>query len=177
MSSESETGKIQKPSKPGSRARRRSADTRPAPAGDGPKLQGRQLVRFGLDAQEYGIDVHLVDEIRRAGGLAEPDNTTTGIRGTVTVHDQAVEIVDLRPRLGYPPRDTDARSRIILVRHHDRVRGMLVDTVSEVLRLTAGPEKARTSTAGPVEPGLIRERFTADEQSILVLDWLRILGL
>jgi len=175
MSSESETGRIRKSSGPKAREKR-IASTKHA-VRSGPKLQIRQLVRFRLDDEEYGIDVHLVDEIRRAGGIVTTRIESARICGTITVADRTVDVVDVRSSLGYPTRPADSRTRIILVRHNDRVRGMLVDTVSEVIRITGKPERAEASVESRVDPELIRETLWVDEQSIAVLDWLRILDL
>ncbi len=175
MSSESETGKIKKASD--ARAQENGVASTRKTARGGPRLQTRQLVRFNLDREEYGIDVYLVDEIRRATGIIAGEVVSTRICGTIQVKEQMVEVIDTRTCLGYPARPVDSLARIILVSYKEKVCGMLVDGVSEVLRMPKKAQKAPGASLGPVDPKLIQEIFVVDEQQIAVLDWPRILDL
>ena len=54
---------------------------------------------------------------------------------------------------------------------------MLVDAVSDVVRINRKPERAEPSVDRRIDPELVRETLWMDEQSLTILDWLRILDM
>ena len=109
-------------------------------AGDGAEEASalvRELLVFGLDGSDYALPVERVREIVRMRELTLVPRTPGWLLGVVTLRGEVVEVVDLRQALGLGRATPDRKSRIIVVHGDaDRVTGALVDSVSEVLRVS-----------------------------------------
>ena len=107
----------------------------PAGAGDAPPL--RECLTFRIGAEEYGIDILRVQEIRsyepptRIAGAPRFVTGMTNLRGVI------VPVVDLRLRLQAPEARHDASTVIVVLNVHGRVVGVVVDAVSDVIELSA----------------------------------------
>ncbi|HEB91702.1 MAG TPA: chemotaxis protein CheW [Deltaproteobacteria bacterium] len=99
----------------------------------------RQLLAFGLDRGVYAIDVERIREIVRVRETTRLPRSPDWLLGVVALRGEVVEIIDLRLRLGLPAAEPDRASRVIVL-HGDgeRSAGLLVDSVSEVLRVPEG---------------------------------------
>jgi len=93
------------------------------------------LVTFFLGKEEYGIPIERVREIIRVGDITRVPEAPPHIRGVTNVRGRILPVVELRSRLGMPPLEIDNRSRILLVEAHERVLGILTDSVGETLKL------------------------------------------
>jgi purine-binding chemotaxis protein CheW len=99
-------------------------------SGDAPT---RQLVVFSLGDEEYALPIADVHEIIR---YAEPRSVASSdgwIRGVISLRGKIVPVYDLAVRLG-EARDPDrAPQKIVIVETAERMAGVIVDDVTEVL--------------------------------------------
>lgn len=99
-----------------------------------------EYLSFRLAAEEYGIDILKVQEIR---GFEEPTRIAgapPGVRGVLNLRGVIVPIVDLRLRFGIEPRFDDITVTVVL-NVGRRVVGVVVDSVSDVVALLADQVK------------------------------------
>jgi purine-binding chemotaxis protein CheW len=96
----------------------------------------RQLVTFHLDGEEFAVDILKVQEIIRMMDLTRVPNTPEFIQGVINLRGKVVPVIGLRQRFGLPHREGDAQSRIVVVEVAGTVAGLVVDSVSEVLRIS-----------------------------------------
>lgn len=94
-----------------------------------------QLVSFNLEDVEYGIDILSVHEILRIPDLTRLPNTPKFIKGVINLRGNVIPVVDIRERFGFKKAQVTELSRIIVIEADDKLIGMLVDNVSQVLRL------------------------------------------
>ncbi len=94
-----------------------------------------QLVVFALGDEEFGVDISQVREIVRLIQITYLPKAPVFIEGVVNLRGQVVAVIDLAKRLGVPSKPRGDSTRIIIVELADNVVGMIVDSVSEVLRL------------------------------------------
>lgn len=94
-----------------------------------------QLVGFKLGAEEYGIDILLVQEINRMLGITKVPRSPDYVKGVINLRGRIIPIISLRKRFNLPEKETDKSTRIIVADIGGRVVGMVVDSVNEVLRL------------------------------------------
>src|ERR1700733_15092978 len=93
------------------------------------------LVCFRLGDEEYGVDISGVQEINRMMPITRVPRAPAFMKGVVNLRGQLIAIIDLRLRFGMPPVEPTKSTRIVVVEiGHSRV-GMIVDGVSEVLKL------------------------------------------
>ncbi len=96
----------------------------------------RELLCFTVDGDPYAVPVERVREIVRLRTITPIPRVPTEILGVITLRGEVVQVLDLRLRLGVPA-PPPTRTQRIVVLHGDEgeVTGLLVDTVSEVLRV------------------------------------------
>jgi purine-binding chemotaxis protein CheW len=95
----------------------------------------RQLVVFCLAGETYGIDISSVHEIIRMQTITEVPRTPDFVEGVINLRGRIVPVMDLRKRFGLHLGEKTANSRVIVVEVNGVTVGMIVDAVSEVLRL------------------------------------------
>ena len=94
-----------------------------------------QLVTFKLGSEEFALDILLVQEINRRVEITKVPKTPEFVEGVINLRGKIVPVLDLRKRFGLVGREFTAQSRIIVVNIDKRVLGLMVDSVSEVLRI------------------------------------------
>jgi purine-binding chemotaxis protein CheW len=95
-----------------------------------------QLVSFTIDGQEYAIDIARVQEIVQVPEtIVHVPNSPAHMLGLMTLRERLLPLVSLRSLFGLPVRETDERSRIVVVALDAAAIGVVTDSVSEVLRV------------------------------------------
>jgi purine-binding chemotaxis protein CheW len=98
---------------------------------------GQEFLVFTLGDEEYGIDILKVQEIRGYDQVTRIANTPEFIKGVTNLRGVIVPIVDLRVKFSQGDVDYDDNSVVIVLNLGQRVVGIVVDGVSDVLSLTA----------------------------------------
>ena len=101
----------------------------------------REFLAFKLGEEEYGIDILRVQEIRSFEPPTRIANTLRHVLGVVNLRGVIVPIIDLRLRFNLEPVRYDTFTVVIVLNLGQRVIGMVVDGVSDVVSLT--PEQMR----------------------------------
>lgn len=114
-----------------------TSTTPPQAAAMAAHLGTREYLSFKLGAEEYGIDILKVQEIR---GYEQPTriaNAPEFIKGVVNLRGVIVPIVDMRVRFGLDEVQYNGFTVVIILNVAGRTVGMVVDSVSDVLELGA----------------------------------------
>ena len=95
----------------------------------------RQFLTFTLEREEYGIDILKVQEIKGYSKVTPLPNTPPYVKGVMNLRGTVVPVVDLRKRFSMGETPEDASSVVIVVMVENKVVGLLVDAVSDVLSI------------------------------------------
>ena len=98
---------------------------------------GQEFLVFTLGDEEYGIDILKVQEIRGYGQVTRIASTPAFIKGVTNLRGVIVPIVDLRIKFSQVDVDYNDNTVVIVLNLGQRVVGIVVDGVSDVLSLTA----------------------------------------
>jgi purine-binding chemotaxis protein CheW len=98
-----------------------------------------QLVVFNLANEDYGVDIAAVDGIVKMQPITTVPRAPSFVEGVTNLRGEVMPVIDLRKRFGLPPGETTKETRIVNVEMDGIKVGMVVDAVSEVLRV---PEEA-----------------------------------
>ncbi len=98
---------------------------------------GQEFLVFTLGDEEYGIYIPEVEEIRGYGQVARSANTPGFSKGVTNLRGVIVPIVDLRIKFSQVDVDYNDNTVVIVLNLGQRVVGIVVDGVSDVLSLTA----------------------------------------
>ena len=103
-------------------------------------LAGKYLT-FALAAEEYGLPVLKVREIMKIMEITAVPQAPEHVKGVINLRGKVIPVVDLRLKFGFPPREFDERTCIIVVdvalQSSIVMMGVVVDAVSEVLTIGA----------------------------------------
>jgi purine-binding chemotaxis protein CheW len=129
-----------------------------------------QLVSFRLAQEEYGIEITKVQEIILLGEITRVPQTPEYIKGLINLRNMVIPIVDLRLRFGLPQGEPTGDTRIMVINVHGKTIGMIVDAVSEVLRVA----RDQIVPPPPTVTGLGREYLTGlvrlEHRLLILLD-------
>lgn len=95
-----------------------------------------QLVSFKLDAEEYGVDVLKVREIIRLPSITRVPNTPHYVEGVINLRGKVIPIMSIRRRFGLGEIENDKSTRIMVMDVDGELMGFIVDSVSEVIRVS-----------------------------------------
>jgi purine-binding chemotaxis protein CheW len=96
-----------------------------------------QLVSFDVDGQEYAIAIEDVQEIVQVPeAVIHVPRSESHVLGVMTLRSRLLPLVNLRSMFALPHRDLDEKSRIVVLTLNGVSVGVVVDAVSEVLRVS-----------------------------------------
>ena len=130
----------------------------------------REFLAFKLGAEEYGIDILRVQEIRSYEEPTRIANAPAFIKGVVNLRGVIVPIVDMRLRFGLSDVQYNSFTVVIILNIAGRTVGMVVDSVSDVLEL-----KAEEIRPAPEFNGAIDASYITGLGSVKTGDALRML--
>ena len=96
-----------------------------------------QLVSFNISSEEFGVDILKVQEINRMVEITKVPQAPPYVEGVINLRGKVIPIIDLRKRFNLEMKEHDKNTRIVVVDISGNIMGMIVDAVSEVLRLPA----------------------------------------
>jgi purine-binding chemotaxis protein CheW len=135
----------------------------------------RELLVLWLDDDPYALPVERVREIVRLRPITPVPRVPAAVRGVLSLRGEIVQVIDLRLRLGLPNSgDENPRRRIVVLHGEDgQMTGLLVDRVSEVLRLR--DEDLRPPTGR--DAGTVAALAPQGDRFVSVFDVDRVLDL
>jgi purine-binding chemotaxis protein CheW len=138
--------------------------------------QIRQFVSFVLQGEEYGVPILSVQEIIRYESVTKVPQSEHYIEGVLNLRGQVIPVVNLRTKFGLEGREKDKTTRIIVVEIRNRVVGMVVDEVSEVLQIDAESIAPPPPMGTSVHTEYISGMGKIGEKLIILLDIDKILS-
>jgi purine-binding chemotaxis protein CheW len=110
-----------------------------------------ELCAFRVGAEEYVIDLRRIREILQPLPIVPVPRAPEFVDGVMNLRGEVIPVVDVRKRLGLAPR-AGARAKVLVVNVAGRVIALVVDAVTEVVRIPRsgiGPPPALVAAAGP----------------------------
>lgn len=128
------------------------------------------LVTFQLGREEYGIEISSVQEIIRATDITPVPGAPSHVRGVINLRGKIIPVVDLRSRFGLPRAESSDAQRIVVVELRDKRIGMLVDSVSQVIKISSGVVETMPEEATTMDDNFIKGVGKLDNRLIIILD-------
>jgi purine-binding chemotaxis protein CheW len=134
----------------------------------------REVLSFKLGAEEYGIDILKVQEIRGYENPTRIANAPSFMKGVVNLRGVIVPIVDMRVRFALDDVKYDAFTVVIILNVANRTVGVVVDSVSDVLELSTDQIKPAPEFNGTIDStyitGLGTVKSGDDERMLILMD-------
>lgn len=130
----------------------------------------RELIAFRIGDQEFCVNIMSVREIRgwtQATGLPHAPSYVLGV---INLRGAVLPIVDLSIRLGMKPAEPTPRHVIIVAQVKDKVVGMLVDAVSDILTVTDDIIQPTPEISSDLEKQYARGILAIDKRMICLVE-------
>lgn len=135
---------------------------------------GSQFLTFQLDNEAYGVDILRVQEIKGWTPVTRIPNTPEYLKGVLNLRGTIVPIIDMRMRFNLETMEYNAETVIIVLSVQtgsgERVVGIVVDSVSDVLSVKTDEIKPSPDFGTSVNTEFIDGLATVDEQMVMLLD-------
>jgi purine-binding chemotaxis protein CheW len=130
----------------------------------------QEYLTFTLGAEEYGVNIFKVQEIR---GYEKPTaiaNAPAYIKGVVNLRGTIVPIVDMRIKFNLGEETYDQFTVVIILNVVDRVVGMVVDGVSDVISLEAEQMRPAPEFSSSFDTRYITGLGTIEDRMLILID-------
>lgn len=130
----------------------------------------RQYISFTIGAEEYGVDIMAVREIRAWVETTPLPNAPEYVRGVINLRGIIVPIFDLRARFGFGTTETSKTHVVIVVRVQSRTIGVLVDAISDILTVGHGEIAPVPDLERTVDDTFLEGLLTVQERMVAILN-------
>lgn len=139
-----------------------------------PEQKELQLVSFRL-GEEYGVPIEQVQEIVRVAPITQVPNSPEYMEGVINLRGRVLPVLNLRKRLKMKETGITKASRIVIAEINSKVIGLLVDSVSHVLKIQKDVIEPPPEEVLEVDTDYIKGVGKLGERLIILLDLERLL--
>jgi len=129
-----------------------------------------QLVTFKVDREEYGVHIMQVQEIIRLGDITRVPRAPAFVEGIMDLRGKVLPVVDLRKRFALGSKEHGETSRVVVVNIADMTLGLIVDAISEVLRLPNSAIEPPPRIIAGIDSRFLKGIGRLDKRLIILLD-------
>lgn len=129
-----------------------------------------QYLTFKLHSEEYGVEILKVQEIKGFSQITPVPNTPAFVKGVINLRGTVVPVLDLRARFRMDAADYNQFTVIIVVNVHNRIVGLVVDAVSDVLNFRSSEVEPTPDFGGGVDTSFITGLAKIEERLVLLLN-------
>jgi purine-binding chemotaxis protein CheW len=135
-----------------------------------------QVVVLELAGEAYGVEIERVQEIIRMQAITRVPNGPAGVEGVTNLRGRVIPVLDLRQRFALALSPSTRQSRIVVAELGEHAVGLVVDGVSEVLRVPADAVEPPSALVTGTDSLYLRGVAKIDERLVLLLDLARLLS-
>ena len=149
-----------------------SMTRQPTPGLDGDGASN-EFLTFALGEEEYGVDILKVQEIRGYDAVTRLPDAPEYIKGVINLRGTIVPVIDMRVKFRLEAK-VDTLTVMIVLNVADRVVGMVVDSVSDVVQLTAEQIRAMPEVGTGIDRRFLTGIGALDERMLILLEIERL---
>lgn len=135
-----------------------------------------QLVTFTLGNEEYAVNILNVQEINRITEITQVPNSPDYVEGVINLRGKVIPVINLRKKFHFEDKPTDDTSRIIIMEIQGITNGLIVDSVSEVLRIPANSVEPAPPMSAELQSQFIKGIAKLENRLIILIDLDNLLG-
>lgn len=128
------------------------------------------VVVFRLAGEHYALDIQAVQEIVRIQAITAIPGADHFVEGITNLRGRVVPVIDLRRRCGLPVSEATAETRIAVVSSSNGMVGLIVDAVSEVLRIRGEQIEPPSTIVRMPENSYLRGIAKLEDRLISLMD-------
>lgn len=135
-----------------------------------PSVKPLEFLSFSLGAEEYGIDIQNVQELRSYEPVTHIANAPDYVKGVVNLRGIIVPIIDMRIKFSLPEPTYDTSTVVIILNVAGSVMGIVVDSVFDVTLLSSDQIKPAPRLGGKIDLDYLIGMGTIDGRMLLLVD-------
>jgi purine-binding chemotaxis protein CheW len=129
-----------------------------------------EFLAFRLGQEEYGVDIQKVQELRGYDTVTRIANAPEHIKGVINLRGIIVPIVDMRIKFRLEAPSYDQFTVVIILNIANRVMGMVVDSVSDVITLDAEQVRPAPEMGSLLDTEYLIGLGTLEERMLILVD-------
>ena len=137
---------------------------------EGKRAEELQLVIFQLTDEEYAIPIIQVHEIIKPTDVTRIPGMPDFVEGVINLRGKVIPIIDIRKRFRLQQKKADEETRVIVVDVGEHTVGLIVDSVTEVLRLSLESIDPVPTTIAKISSEYLRGIGKLKERLLIILD-------
>lgn len=94
-----------------------------------------QVVTFKLNDEEFGLDILKILEINKIIKITKIPKAPDFVEGIIDLRGKIIPVVNIRKKFNFETKKTTKETRIIITNIINKTIGLMVDKVSEILRI------------------------------------------
>jgi len=138
-------------------------------------LEEQQLVVFELANESYGVDIGAVNTIIRMQEVTAVPRSPDFVEGVINLRGSIIPVIDLRKRFALSEGEITKASRIVVVEAAGVLIGMVVDAVTETLRLSQDVIEPPSPIVTSVDSQYVRGVGKLENRLVILLDVDKVL--
>ena len=135
-----------------------------------------QLVTFTLNDEEYAVDILSVQEINRITEITQVPNSPDFVDGVINLRGKVIPVINMRKKFGLNDKASDDTSRVIIMDIQGVTNGLLVDSVSEVLRIPSNIVEPPPPLSSSTHSKFIKGIAKMENRLIVLIDINKLMG-
>ena len=136
-----------------------------------------QLVVFKVGDEEFGVEINQVKEIVRIASITAIPRAPSFLEGVINLRGHILVVIDLASKLKLKAKERCDKTRIIVIEVGEDIVGMIVDEVSEVIRMPVENIEATPSIIdSEIQYEYLRGVGKLGERLLILIDLAKILS-
>ena len=137
----------------------------------------QQLVVFELSNELYGINIAMVESIIKVQAITKLPQTPAYVKGVTNLRGSVLPVIDLRTRFALNEKEDSRQTRIMIVTLGSVKAGIIVDGVSEVLRISDESIEPLPPMVNSVDSAFLKGIVRLEDRLIILLELSKVLNL
>jgi len=135
-----------------------------------------QLVVFKLADENYGVSIASVESIIKLQAITKVPHAPKFVEGVTNLRGTVIPVMDLRKRFGLPYSKDTNETRIVVVELNGLMVGMIVDAVTEVLRVSEEAIEPPSALVATLDAAFITGIAKVGQRLVIFLDLTKVLS-
>lgn len=129
-----------------------------------------EYITFEVCGQLFGLDIMAIREIRAWTPVTRLPRVPNYVAGVVNLRGTVLPVVDLAARLGWKATEASPRHAIIVTQVAGQARGLIVDSVSDIVTIAAADLQPPPATSQDGVIPFIEGLAAIEDQMVMILD-------
>lgn len=134
-----------------------------------------QFVTFRLAGQKYAVDILKAQEINILKEITAIPNAPDYVEGAINLRGKVIPVLNLRKKFHLEAQPLNDQTKVIVIDIRGVVMGVIIDAVSDVLRVPANLVEPPPPVASVIRTDFVRGVAKLPDGLVIILDMDKLL--